>query len=149
MCGVFDPLQVFSDLRSGGVAWWHDPEQLLPGIRSIRRQFFAGMPALYDFLNRALAAVPAHIVGFHTDGRSIDRTPALFSRELQQPRRRKLEDPVLHDPEAMHDIMKRFCAAMEDDDTADPDEVLADWFPHGGGEPIRFPDEPSSQPCPS
>ncbi|CAL8470538.1 g10080 [Coccomyxa elongata] len=145
---------VFADLQESGLEYecYSTYIQVFTDfirIRIIRRQFFAGMPALYDFLNRALAAVPARMVGFHTDGRRIDRTAALFSKELQQPRRRKLGDPVLQDPEAMHDMMKRLCAAMEDDDTPDPDEVLADWFPHGGDEPIRFPDEPSSQPCPS
>lgn len=141
--------QVLSDLRSGGVAWWVDAEEIVPGMQTIRRQFFAGMPAMYSFLNSALAAIPERMSGFDASGHRIEGRETPFSAVLEQPRRRKLEDPSLQEPNALRDIIRNILAARGDDDAAEPDIALADWFPHGGDEPIRFPDEPSSQPCPS
>lgn len=114
-----------------------------PGVQIIRRQSFAGMPALYQFLNSASAAVPERMLRFDASGRPIKGETIPFSKELQQPTRCKLKDPSLEDPEALREIWKEVIAALDDDDARDPDVALADWFPDGGDEPIRFPDEPS------
>lgn len=80
---------------------------------------------------------------FDASGRPIKGETIPFSKELQQPTRCKLKDPSLEDPEALREIWKEVIAALDDDDARDPDVALADWFPDGGDEPIRFPDEPS------
>ena len=142
-------LQVLSDLRSGGVAWWVDKESP-PGLQIIRRQFFAGMPALFNFLNSALAAMPEGISGFDTSGCPI-KEETIPCREMQQPRRCKLVEPSRQEPEPQQDILKDLIAVLndyDDDDAENPDVALAAWFPDGGDEPVSFPDEPSSQPCP-
>ncbi len=130
------------------MAWWVEKE-MGGGVQVIRRHSFAGMPTLYSFLNSALAAMPGPLSGFDTSGCPIEGEVVPISEELQQPRRLKLKDPGLQDPEARREIMKEIIAAMADDNEAgNPDVALAAWFPEGGDEPIRFPDEPVSQPCP-
>ena len=119
--------------------WWVDKESP-PGLQIIRRQFFAGMPALYNFLNGALAALPELI-----------KDESLPCRELQQPRRCKLIDPSPQEPVPLQDILNDLYAVLDyyDEDARNPDVALAAWFPDGGDEPVSFPDEPSlPAPCP-
>lgn len=59
----------------------------MPGKHVICEQYFVGMPALYAFLERALAAVPWSMLGYDRRGRIIPRPAALCSEELLEPRR--------------------------------------------------------------
>ncbi len=136
-------MQVVSDARSGGVACWLNPDRVLTNKQLIRMQIFAGMPALYAFLDSALAALPASMIRFYSDGRPYEGRPTFCSEELQQPRRCKLDDPGLDTIDAKRDILKTFFGRMADDDPAEPDVALAAWFPDGNSEPVRFPDHPS------
>jgi hypothetical protein len=142
-------LQILSDLRTGGVAFWLDEAEVLPGKQIIRRQFFAGMPALYEFINNALKAVPAAMLGRHRSGRPMNaRQITLCSQKMRDPGRRKLTDPGLRSREARLDVIKTCFAALNEEDTADADAALAAWYPNGGDQPLHYPDHPSPQPCP-
>ena len=87
------------------MAWWLDPKQVVPDKQFIRMQIFAGMPALYVFLDSALAALPKSMLGFYSNGRRYKGTPTLCSKMLKRPRRCKLIDHGLHTPEARRDIL--------------------------------------------
>ncbi|BDA45888.1 hypothetical protein COCOBI_07-6750 [Coccomyxa sp. Obi] len=133
-------IQVLSDLRTGGVAYWCDPKRVLPDKQLMRMQIFAGMPKLYAFLDSALAAVPESMLGYHTDGRRDEENATCLREELEQPRRCKLVDPALERPEVRQEILRTFFAKMNiDDDAANPDVALADWYPDGGHRASRVP----------
>ncbi|BDA41213.1 hypothetical protein COCOBI_01-8680 [Coccomyxa sp. Obi] len=136
-------IQVFTNLRSGGVAYWSDPERCVPDKQLIRQRYFVGMPALYTFINSTLAALPESMLGYHCDGSRYEGNLTVCSQELQEPRRCKLIDVALEQPEAKLDVLKTFFGMLDDDDAAKPDVSLAAWFPEGGDEPVRFPDHPS------
>ncbi len=90
-----------------------DPKQVVPDKQFIRMQIFAGMPALYAFFDSALAALPASMMGFYSDGRRYEGRPTFSSSVLQEPRRCKLDDPGLETLEAKREILTNFFRKMQ------------------------------------
>ncbi|CAL8470513.1 g10055 [Coccomyxa elongata] len=99
-----DTIKIVRDARTGGVACWLDPDCVVPDKQLIRMQIFAGMPALYAFLDSALAALPASMLGFYSDGRRYEGRPTCYSRVLERPRRCELDDPGLETLEAKREL---------------------------------------------